>query len=358
MRVFSSLSVFFLLLLSVLLCFAVTDISAQAAGDRDGSYYQLLQVKPDTDFGTIKKSYRKLSLLHHPDKQKADATEAEKNMFVKLAQAYEVLSDPRLRIRYDFLLSKGLLEYDPQATNWDEFDRSRGLPPLKKKSKEEQEAEFRFKDAHEQFKKIQEEKEEFALWTAIILAFLVALLPTVWHFWSKKQEEQEIKQKKKAAASNLKEQQELLAEFQKTQEEEERLRREEEREYQKQLKEERERVWKEQQADYQRRKAAGLLTEEELQQEADEEEERKQKKNKKQHKQHHDEDDEDNEQAEDNKDEEEEEDDKPKGNVYKCDLCKKKFKSEQQWENHEQSNQHKKALKDAAGGKRKSRRDD
>jgi hypothetical protein len=64
-----------LFILSILFCLSlfvscyVVELSAQAAGDRDGSYYQLLQVKPDTDFGTIKKSYRKLSLLHHVNKQ-------------------------------------------------------------------------------------------------------------------------------------------------------------------------------------------------------------------------------------------------------------------------------------------------
>jgi DnaJ homolog subfamily C member 9 len=53
----------------------------------------------------IKKSYRKLALLHHPDKLKQDATETEKEAakenFQKLSLYYSILSDPKKRQRYD-----------------------------------------------------------------------------------------------------------------------------------------------------------------------------------------------------------------------------------------------------------------
>lgn len=52
----------------------------------------------------IKKAYRTAAKLYHPDKQ-VDATPEEKEKaekeFVKIAEAYEVLSDEETRARYD-----------------------------------------------------------------------------------------------------------------------------------------------------------------------------------------------------------------------------------------------------------------
>jgi curved DNA-binding protein CbpA len=52
----------------------------------------------------IKKEYRKKALLFHPDKNRqADAKTRASNeaKFKELAEAYEVLSDPKLKQRYD-----------------------------------------------------------------------------------------------------------------------------------------------------------------------------------------------------------------------------------------------------------------
>lgn len=57
-------------------------------------YYELLEVDRNSDSDTIKKSYRRLALLWHPDKNKDKEDEA-KNYFQLLQQAYETLSDPQ-----------------------------------------------------------------------------------------------------------------------------------------------------------------------------------------------------------------------------------------------------------------------
>ncbi|KAL1841021.1 hypothetical protein VTJ49DRAFT_4980 [Mycothermus thermophilus] len=66
-------------------------------------YYKVLGVAPDADERQIKSAYRKLSKLHHPDKaarQGMTKEEAEKKM-AAINEAYEVLSNPELRARFD-----------------------------------------------------------------------------------------------------------------------------------------------------------------------------------------------------------------------------------------------------------------
>lgn len=64
-------------------------------------YYRLLQVSPDADQAALKKAYRQLAVLWHPDRN-PDSTVAEER-FKAIAEAYAVLSDPVKRQRYDQL---------------------------------------------------------------------------------------------------------------------------------------------------------------------------------------------------------------------------------------------------------------
>lgn len=66
-------------------------------------YYKVLGVANDADERQIKSAYRKLSKKHHPDKaakQGLAKEEAEKKM-AAINEAYEVLSNPELRARFD-----------------------------------------------------------------------------------------------------------------------------------------------------------------------------------------------------------------------------------------------------------------
>lgn len=62
-------------------------------------YYEILEISKSASAAEIKKAYRKKALQYHPDKNPGDH-EAEA-MFKKAAEAYEVLSDPNKRSRYD-----------------------------------------------------------------------------------------------------------------------------------------------------------------------------------------------------------------------------------------------------------------
>jgi molecular chaperone DnaJ len=62
-------------------------------------YYEVLGVERTADGEEIKRSYRRLAMKWHPDRNPGDA-DAEAN-FKSAAEAYEVLSDPERRARYD-----------------------------------------------------------------------------------------------------------------------------------------------------------------------------------------------------------------------------------------------------------------
>ncbi len=62
-------------------------------------YYEVLGIPKSATAAEIKKAYRKKAIKHHPDKNPGDH-EAEAK-FKTAAEAYEVLSDPNKRSRYD-----------------------------------------------------------------------------------------------------------------------------------------------------------------------------------------------------------------------------------------------------------------
>jgi molecular chaperone DnaJ len=62
-------------------------------------YYEVLGVEKSVTIEEIKKTYRKLAIKYHPDKNPGDKTAEEK--FKELGEAYEVLCDEQKRALYD-----------------------------------------------------------------------------------------------------------------------------------------------------------------------------------------------------------------------------------------------------------------
>ena len=78
-------------------------------------YYEALQVSPNASFDTIQRVYRMLAHIYHPDNKETGHAEA----FQLLLKAYQVLSDPEKRAKYD-------ISYHADRTRrWKIFDDSK-----------------------------------------------------------------------------------------------------------------------------------------------------------------------------------------------------------------------------------------
>lgn len=76
----------------------VHSVAQSKLGGGEMDWYGLLQVEPSADDGLIKKQYRKLALLLHPDKNKAVGAEAA---FKLIGEAWGILSDKSKRQLHD-----------------------------------------------------------------------------------------------------------------------------------------------------------------------------------------------------------------------------------------------------------------
>uniref|UniRef100_A0A453KPY3 J domain-containing protein n=1 Tax=Aegilops tauschii subsp. strangulata TaxID=200361 RepID=A0A453KPY3_AEGTS len=90
---------------------------AAAALGLTTDYYKVLSLEHSAGVGEeeVKRAYRRLALQYHPDvcppSRRAESTE----LFVELRRAYETLSDPATRVRYDAELRTGRAEARPPA---------------------------------------------------------------------------------------------------------------------------------------------------------------------------------------------------------------------------------------------------
>jgi DnaJ-class molecular chaperone len=74
-------------------------------------YYEILGIEKNATEEDIKKSYRKLAVKWHPDKNPNNKEEAEKK-FKELSEAYGVLSDQEKRSIYDKYGEKGVQQHE------------------------------------------------------------------------------------------------------------------------------------------------------------------------------------------------------------------------------------------------------
>jgi DnaJ family protein C protein 9 len=80
------------------------DPISQFFDEEDVDLYAVLTLKPDASAEDIRKSYRKLALLCHPDKLRnatGDERAKASTQFQRIGFAYAVLSDEKRRKKYD-----------------------------------------------------------------------------------------------------------------------------------------------------------------------------------------------------------------------------------------------------------------
>ncbi len=69
------------------------------------NFYDILEVPRDATEEQIKKAFRKLSLIHHPDRNKGNPVSSSK--FQEINEANETLGNPEKRKEYDMMLNGG-----------------------------------------------------------------------------------------------------------------------------------------------------------------------------------------------------------------------------------------------------------
>lgn len=69
-------------------------------------YYQILRISRQAGSGEVKRAYRRLAILFHPDKNPSPES---LTLFQEINEAHEVLSDPERRAQYDQLLLQGFV---------------------------------------------------------------------------------------------------------------------------------------------------------------------------------------------------------------------------------------------------------
>jgi len=89
-------------------------------------YYEILNINKNASSSEIKKAYRKLALIHHPDKG------GNPEIFKKINDAYEILSDTKKKEIYDRFGKSGLEQTASNATTFNPFDLHQMNNPINK----------------------------------------------------------------------------------------------------------------------------------------------------------------------------------------------------------------------------------
>ncbi|XP_074692679.1 dnaJ homolog subfamily B member 8 [Strix aluco] len=83
-------------------------------------YYEVLGLQKSASQDDVRKSYHKLALKWHPDKNPSNKEEAEKK-FKAVAEAYKVLSDPQKRLCYDRSVKESRSHRESATEGYDSF---------------------------------------------------------------------------------------------------------------------------------------------------------------------------------------------------------------------------------------------
>ncbi|XP_012530640.1 dnaJ homolog subfamily C member 10 [Monomorium pharaonis] len=90
----------------------------------EGDYYEILGISRSAGQDEIRRAFKKLAIIHHPDKNNDDPNAHDK--FIRLTTAYETLKDNDLRKKYDLYGEEGLNNSHKKQTyhSWSYYQNS------------------------------------------------------------------------------------------------------------------------------------------------------------------------------------------------------------------------------------------
>jgi len=106
------------------------------------NYYEKLDLPQDASQREIKRAYFQLAREYHPDKMTSEPKEKVHARFMEFAHAYEILSDPKKRERYDKLLAMGQVVY---------YDDTAEEHVFREEEEQQHEGEYKFTDAYQTY---------------------------------------------------------------------------------------------------------------------------------------------------------------------------------------------------------------
>ncbi|KAK9675755.1 hypothetical protein RND81_11G028400 [Saponaria officinalis] len=83
-------------------------------------YYNILKVSRTSGEEELRKTYKKLAMIWHPDRHPSGTKELAETKFKQICEAYDVLSDPTKRHIYDLYGEDGL-KYDVCSPSAEDF---------------------------------------------------------------------------------------------------------------------------------------------------------------------------------------------------------------------------------------------
>lgn len=116
---------------------------------RSKEFYTVLGVNSKWTMDDIKKNYHQLALVHHPDKNNG----RESKQFLKIQEAYLVLSDSKTRLKYDMFINMSDPNFNPKE--YQKNFRERFMT-----EQEKGELEAKKQKIDEMLKKIEKEQKE------------------------------------------------------------------------------------------------------------------------------------------------------------------------------------------------------
>ncbi|KAF2111923.1 DnaJ domain-containing protein [Lophiotrema nucula] len=97
------------------------------------THYEILGLVPSASTPVIKASYKALALVHHPDKTlhlSAEDRADHATAFRDVQEAYDILSDPKLKVKYDAELQRHGNKVDTERSTFHSYSASpRSSPP-------------------------------------------------------------------------------------------------------------------------------------------------------------------------------------------------------------------------------------